>query len=214
MSKSFYRLQAMKYLIYFLLLVSHFAGCGNAAKDAQESHKEEQPTDSLVQKTPTPEEIEKARMDSLIALALKDDSLPQKHIIIDKECMMLFLRENGNTLMNVPVCLGKSIGQKKRLGDHKTPEGEFKIISIEDPTYWTYDFHDGRGKVTGTYGPWFFRLNTPQSTHIGIHGTCFPESMGKRESDGCVRMRNEDLEELRKHITIGMKVIIHPDKTS
>lgn len=155
--------------------------------------------------------LEQARRDSIDKIALKDDSLMERHIVIDKENYLLYVLENGETLMRVPVCLGKNRGQKQRKGDHKTPEGNFNIISIEDPTYWTYDFHDGRGKVMGTYGPYFFRLNTPQSRHIGIHGTSSPESMGTRGSDGCIRLRNEDLETLRQYIKIGMKVRINPD---
>lgn len=141
----------------------------------------------------------------------KGDSIKEKHIVVDKDSYALYLVEDGETLLAFPVCLGKGIGQKKRAGDHKTPEGEFKIKSIENSSDWTHDFRDGKGKRKGAYGPWFFRLNTPQSTHIGIHGTCYPESVRTRESDGCVRLRNEDLLQLKEHVAKGMKVIIYPD---
>lgn len=154
---------------------------------------------------------EKARMDSLIAAALQGDSLKEKHIVVDKQALLLFLREDGRTLLTFPVCVGMGIGQKTRKGDHKTPEGEYKITSVEDARGYLHDFHDGKGPVKGAYGNWFFRLNTPQSTHIGIHGTLSPESMGTRESDGCIRMRNEDLDSLRPHVFRGMKVRINPD---
>lgn len=152
-----------------------------------------------------------ARIDSIKQNLLRSDSLKKIHILVDKPSAMLYLRENGQTLMETQVCLGRGIGQKKRQGDHKTPEGEYKIRSIENSTGYTHDFHDGRGKVKGVYGPWFLRLNTPQSTHIGIHGTDEPETVGGRESDGCIRMRNEDLEKLKQHVFVGMDVIITPD---
>lgn len=154
---------------------------------------------------------EEAFQDSIRQAVFSKDSLAEKHILVDKEHCTLYVREKGETLMSVPVCLGKGIGQKKRQGDHKTPEGDYKIRSIENSSGWPYDFHDGKGKVLGAYGPWFFRLNTPQSTHIGIHGTLSAESVGTRDSDGCIRMRNEDLEVLRQHVSVGMKVIILPD---
>lgn len=135
----------------------------------------------------------------------------EKYIIINKPLSTLYLKEDGKTIMEAPVCLGRGIGQKKRKGDHKTPEGVFKINAIQPSAGWTEDFKDGKGPRKGAYGPWFFRLSTPQSPHIGIHGTCFPESMGGRESDGCIRLRNEDLEALRKHVTVGMRVLITPD---
>ena len=135
----------------------------------------------------------------------------EKFIIVNKPLSTLYVKEDDKILMEVPVCIGRGVGQKTRKGDHKTPEGVFKIISMEPSSGWTEDFKDGKGPRKGAYGPWFFRLNTPQSTHIGIHGTCFPESVGSRQSDGCVRMRNEDVEALKKHVKVGMKVIITPD---
>lgn len=136
----------------------------------------------------------------------------EKRILIDKPAFKLFVIENNDTLFSAPVCLAVNKGQKKRQGDHKTPEGTFPISMIHNSFSWTHDFHDGKGKRKGAYGPWFFRLKTPVSTHIGIHGTCFPESMGKRESDGCIRLRNEDLEKLREYVFVGMKVEITPDE--
>lgn len=202
--------------IWYLLTLSFLILASCAGGESSREAKVSADTLSAEEKIRLAEEqkaaAEQARKDSLMANALRGDSLKEKHIVVDKEACYLYVRENDSTLMAVPVCVGMGIGQKKRPGDHKTPEGEFKVISKEDATGYLHDFHDGRGKVKGAYGKWFFRLNTPQSTHIGIHGTMFPESMGKRESDGCVRMRNEDLETLYGHVFVGMKVIINPDK--
>lgn len=135
----------------------------------------------------------------------------EKFVIVNKVLGKLFVKDGNDVVMEAPVCLGRGIGQKTRKGDHKTPEGVFKIVSVESSSGWTEDFKDGKGPRKGAYGPWFFRLNTPQSTHIGIHGTCFPESMGGRESDGCVRLRNEDLEQLKTHVGVGTQVLITRD---
>lgn len=134
------------------------------------------------------------------------------YIVIDKPAYRLSVIEKGDTIFRAPVCLAKNYGNKTRKGDHKTPEGTFQITSIEDASSWSHDFHDGRGKINGAYGPWFFRLNVAVSTHIGIHGTCFPESMGTRDSDGCIRLRNEDIVRLRPLVRKGMNVTITPDK--
>jgi lipoprotein-anchoring transpeptidase ErfK/SrfK len=40
-------------------------------------------------------------------------------------------------------------------------------------------------------------------THYGFHGTWAPESIGKNESDGCVRMQNKAVEELYRIIPVG-----------
>lgn len=135
----------------------------------------------------------------------------EKYIVIDKPSLTLTLKDGDKTLATYPVCCGMNYGQKKRRGDHKTPEGTFKISVIHNAIGWGHDFNDGKGMRNDAYGPWFFRLNTPQSKYIGIHGTCFPQSVKGRESTGCIRMRNEDISALRKHVYVGMKVIINPD---
>lgn len=198
-----------KYIFLFVLLLL-VIGCSGKTEKEDKGTNDTAGTQTAEKAVKVLTEEEKR--DSLERIALKGDSLKEKHIVVDKETLMLYVREDGKTLMSAPVCVGRALGQKKRLGDHKTPEGEYKIHSIENASSWDYDFHDGKGRVKGAYGPWFFRLNTPQSTHIGIHGTLFPESMGTRESDGCVRMRNEDLENLKQYVFKGMKVIINPDK--
>ncbi|MDE6272986.1 MAG: L,D-transpeptidase [Muribaculaceae bacterium] len=146
-----------------------------------------------------------------ISLTLTFSASAVKEIHVDKQKCVLRVIDNDKIVFSAPVCVGKNKGQKKRAGDHKTPEGTFKITSIENSSGWDHDFRDGKGKIKGAYGPWFFRLNTPQSKHIGIHGTCFPNSVGTRSSDGCVRLRNSDLKNLKKHVKVGMKVIIHKD---
>lgn len=137
-----------------------------------------------------------------------------KYIEVDKKINVLRLIDGDSTIMKIHCCVGRGYGQKTRKGDHKTPEGTYKIHMIQPSDSWPHDFHDGRGPVRGTYGPWFFRLNTPQSTHIGLHGTSAPETIGTRDSDGCVRMHNDDLLKLKPHVFNGMEVVILPDVVS
>lgn len=51
-------------------------------------------------------------------------------------------------------------------------------------------------------------INVPWGTY-GIHGTVYPSSIGRNSSHGCIRMKNEDVEELYKITPIGTKVIIN-----
>lgn len=132
-------------------------------------------------------------------------------VYVDKPHAMLYVVNNADTLFSAPVCVGKNLGQKKKKGDRRTPEGTFTISQIQNSSKWVHDFGDGYGERKGAYGPWFFRLKMPKWTSIGIHGTCFPQSVGKRQSEGCVRLRNEDLLRLKPLIKLGTKVIILPD---
>jgi len=50
-------------------------------------------------------------------------------------------------------------------------------------------------------------LTTPEPGY-GIHGTTEPESIGYQSTEGCVRMRNEDVDELYSIIPIGTPVTV------
>lgn len=135
-------------------------------------------------------------------------------IIISKQEMHLYVIGTDNladTLFMAPVGLGRNMGNKQKEGDNRTPEGLFPIQSIERSSHWIHDFHDGAGPRKGAYGDWFIRLSVPEFRGIGIHGTCFPELIGTRCSEGCIRLKNDDLLELVKYIKPGMTVTITED---
>ena len=132
-------------------------------------------------------------------------------IVVSKEDMKLSLIDyTGKILKEYGVACGKNYGNKQEVGDLKTPEGVFHISSIEKADDWTHDFGDGQGEVEGAYGPWFLRLETPGHKGIGIHGTHKPESIGTRDTEGCIRLKNEDLLDLKPRVHIGMTVIVIP----
>lgn len=132
-------------------------------------------------------------------------------IIIDKAAMRLMVYDyKGAELMNFAIACGKNMGNKQERGDMRTPEGVFHISGIEDASQWKHDFKDGKGEIEGAYGPWFLRLDTPGHKGIGIHGTHLPESIGTRATEGCIRLKNEDIAKLKERAYPGMTVVIVP----
>ena len=136
-----------------------------------------------------------------------------KSILIKKSEFRLYLLEDGNVVQSFPIALGKNAGQKRVSGDMKTPDGTFPIDEILDASYWTHDFHDGKGEIEGAYGPYFISLDTSDLSGgawdgIGIHGTHDPASIGTRASEGCIRMHNSDLLALKAQIDVGTEVTI------
>lgn len=132
-------------------------------------------------------------------------------IAISKEDMMLRLIDyKGREIQKFPIACGKNYGNKETKGDLKTPEGLFYVTEIEETSSWVHDFGDGKGKVPGAYGPFFIRLEVPGQKGIGIHGTNKPESIGTRDTEGCIRLNNEDLLKLVKQTHTGMAVFITP----
>ncbi len=90
--------------------------------------------------------------------------------------------------------------------DGASPLGKFTVLEkVEKPQY-----TDPKGKVIAGGHP-----TNPLGTHwidlgnsYGIHGTIEPDSIGKAESRGCVRMRNEEVLEVYNFLVKGSEVVI------
>jgi lipoprotein-anchoring transpeptidase ErfK/SrfK len=139
------------------------------------------------------------------------DSVKAEYIVISKENFTLDVFDSEDRLIcSFGVAVGKNYGNKQREGDMKTPEGEFYIEQIQPASHWGHDFKDGKGYIPNCYGNWFMRLKTPPHRGIGIHGTHAPESIGTRATEGCIRLKNSDLDSLYKMVRVGTKVTILP----
>lgn len=96
-----------------------------------------------------------------------------------------------------------SVGTGK---DNTSPIGEFTVKEkLENPTY-----YGPEGNVMAADDPknplgerWIDIGNS-----FGIHGTIEPDSIGKSESAGCIRMRNDDVAEVYDLLTVGSTVVI------
>ncbi|MFW5871150.1 MAG: L,D-transpeptidase family protein [Verrucomicrobiota bacterium] len=126
-------------------------------------------------------------------------------IIVSKSNNDLELRLNGGFFKRYEVGTGKF---------GRTPEGTFKITNkIPNPPWYRPD-----GKVIpfgdddNILGTRWMSLkatgDTSDARGYGIHGTWEPESIGKAESAGCVRMRNDEVEELFVLVPRGTPVVI------
>jgi lipoprotein-anchoring transpeptidase ErfK/SrfK len=121
------------------------------------------------------------------------------NVLVNKSQNVLFLKSGEEVLKIYHVSTGK---------DNITPVGTFKIASkIEKPVW----FRNG-GPPIPSESPenelgsrW---MGFDRDPHYGIHGTLHPESIGQQITAGCVRMKNEDVEELFDIIPVGTEVVI------
>ena len=93
-----------------------------------------------------------------------------------------------------------------------TPKGEYKVIQmIIDPAWenpWTGEISPpGKDSPLGLRWIGFW---TDGTDYIGFHGTPNRDSIGQAASNGCVRMRNEDVVALFKEVEMGTPVIVEP----
>lgn len=95
-----------------------------------------------------------------------------------------------------------------------TPVGTYVIeTKVTNPDWW-YDgkrvpFGDANNILGTRWMGFAANEQTPQGAGLGVHGTAFPESVPGRESKGCVRMHNKDVDELYDLMPQGGKVLIY-----
>ena len=126
-------------------------------------------------------------------------------IHVSKSRNTLDLLLNGKLFKRYPVGTGKF---------GKTPAVRFKIVDkIKEPA-WTRPSDNKRieyGDPENVLGSRWMALKCkehPELTGFGIHGTWDRDSIGKQSSAGCIRMLNEDVEELFDLVPRGTVVTI------
>jgi len=151
-------------------------------------------------------------------------------IVVEKSKRLLTLYDaSGNAVHTFSVSLGKSpVGAKKREGDNKTPEGEYRICTVNRESKFhlafglnypnTFDALSAlREKRISPVSAFMivllnlFRLRpswkTPLGGYIMLHGES-PEGLTGDWTAGCIAMKNSDIDLLAGHIGKGEKVKI------
>jgi hypothetical protein len=118
-------------------------------------------------------------------------------ILIDVSERRLDLYRRGRLVESFPVAVGKAATP--------TPRGRFFVtVQLEPPN------------PGGAYGPVALGLSAYSEVltwwegggQAAIHGTNQPGSVGNAASNGCVRMRNEDVRFLAGQVPVGTPVVI------
>lgn len=119
----------------------------------------------------------------------------RKLIIVNSYYHYTYLYENGNLVKTYRNATGKL--------STPTPTGRFAVINkIVNPYYSAKNIKGGAS-------------NNPLGVRwigfggaYGLHGTCYPNSIGGNTSNGCVRHYNKDIIDLYNRTPLNTKVII------
>lgn len=107
-------------------------------------------------------------------------------LYIDLWSNKLYVMQKGRVIKQYTISSGRETSP--------SPVGQFTVT--EKSRSWG-----------GGFGTRWLGLDVPWGTY-GIHGTNKPQLIGKKVSKGCIRMRNEDVEELFEMVHTGTKVRI------
>jgi lipoprotein-anchoring transpeptidase ErfK/SrfK len=118
-------------------------------------------------------------------------------IVADKSQNLLFLKVGDEIIKTYVVSTGKN---------NSTPVGVFKIINKQpNPTWFRAGAVVPPNSPENILGTRWLGI---EAKGYGIHGTTAPEDLGKQVTLGCIRMRNEEVEELYDIVPVGTEVTI------
>lgn len=118
-------------------------------------------------------------------------------VFVDKSQNILILKNDNDVVKVYNVSTGLN---------NSTPVGTFKVTSkLVDPVWFKSGAvvpPESPANVLGTRWMGF------DMAGYGIHGTTEPDKIGQQVTAGCVRMRNEEVEQLYTLIPVGTEVTI------
>jgi lipoprotein-anchoring transpeptidase ErfK/SrfK len=127
--------------------------------------------------------------------------VPRRRILVSIPDRKLAVMEGAKAIRIFRIAVGASASP--------TPVGSFEIeTAVSDPTY----FHSGLVIPPGTDNPVGTRWMGLNQKGYGIHGTNDPQSIGKAASHGCIRLRNQDVEQLFEMVRVRDAVEIHAER--
>lgn len=122
--------------------------------------------------------------------------------VVDQDRMTLTIHAYGYFVRQFPIGIGR---------DGATPVGTFLVVDkLANPTYYGPDGVIAENDPGNPLGERWLAINDEVGTlsGYGIHGTNEPESIGKAESRGCIRLGTADVEQVYDLLSVGSEVVI------
>jgi L,D-transpeptidase ErfK/SrfK len=120
-------------------------------------------------------------------------------IVINVAARILSLYDGDALVKQYPIAIGKP--------STPSPVGDYQVVDKEVNPWW-YPTTPGMQPVpSGPDNPLGYRWIGFTNVY-GVHGTNAPWSIGTSSSKGCIRMHEEDVEELFPKVSIGTPVSI------
>lgn len=155
---------------------------------------------------------------------------------ISRSDQVLRVKQDGETIRHYRIAFGKGgKGSKRIAGDNKTPTGIYRIMEFKSDSKFHYFMQINYPNLTDAWHGYKDRVISarqfrdiaaayrerelpPQNTmlggYIGIHGIG-PLTREKLKihdmhnwTEGCIALKNDEINELRRYVSIGTPVLI------
>ena len=128
---------------------------------------------------------------------------PGSSITVNLPSRTIMLYIDNKMIKEFPVAIGKPATP--------TPLGDFSVLYKDINPAWYPPNQPGKIVPSGPDNPLGYRWLGIWKDY-GIHGTNMPESIGSAVSNGCIRMREADVEELFELVACGTPVKVTYDR--
>ncbi|TWT57196.1 putative L,D-transpeptidase YkuD [Thalassoglobus neptunius] len=123
-------------------------------------------------------------------------------VVVDLSDYELTVHSQGYFVVRMPVGIGR---------DGLTPVGRFRVTEkVAEPTYQGQHRTTASSHPTSSDGKFWIAFNDEDASlnGIGFHGTIDPESIGRAESNGSIRLHNQHIQDLFHLVTVGSEVVV------
>ena len=150
--------------------------------------------------------------ETLASLAVAKDQPQADHIVVDKSdgVLRVFDAQDG-LIAQFPATMGSQhdplpIGTWEIKGISRNPDFHYN-----PDLFWDAEATDKKAVLKpGPNGPVGVVWIDLSKQHYGIHGTPEPQTIGRTESHGCIRLTNWDAARLAQMVKSGVKAIFQP----
>jgi len=139
---------------------------------------------------------------------------PRGTIVIDTAAHYLYLMEGTNKARRYAIAVGKDGLQYKgtvKVGDKQEwprwiPTKEMQQRDPAKYAQYAEGMPGGGANPLGARAIYLYQSG--KDTHLRIHGTIAPETIGTDSSNGCFRMINDHVIDLYKRVPVGTEVVV------
>lgn len=138
------------------------------------------------------------------ARVVRSPQATQSRLLVDLSDRTVTLFRRGKAIAEYPIAVGQE--------GWETPTGTFTVEDKHPDPEWEHPI-TGEVVPAGVENPLGSRwigFWTDGVNQIGFHGTNQAELIGLAVSHGCIRMTNDDIEQMYEQVEVGTIVVVRP----
>ena len=198
MIKHLVRIACLGWLFWLYFNTPLFTRAKSSAAHSESFQTTQEPLRSVVQAVAEPVR--------LIASVIEHDLEPADdaaHLEVQLSRRQVILYRGATEVRRYPIAIGQR--------GWETPQGQFRVLDMQRDPNW---IHPLTGKLVSSSNPenplgrHWIGFWTDGQNWVGFHGTPKANTVGQAASHGCLRMYDQDIDELYYQVSTGTPVIV------